>query len=73
MATSGAYLAGIAAIGIGAALIAFRFPSKQEEEALLARYHDEDMRGGAGGGASGGGGAGARDVTAAVRAPAARR
>ena len=46
MATSGAYLAGIAAIGIGAALIAFRFPSKQEEEALLARYHDEDMRGG---------------------------
>jgi hypothetical protein len=40
-----AYIAGIAAIAIGAVLVAFLFPSRQAEEELLARYHDEDTRG----------------------------
>ena len=37
-----AYMAGIIAILLGAALVAFLFPRKDEEEALLARYHAED-------------------------------
>jgi EmrB/QacA subfamily drug resistance transporter len=37
-----AYLAGIVAILLGAALVFFRFPRKEEEEALLARYEAED-------------------------------
>ena len=37
-----AYTAGIIAILLGAALVAFLFPRKEEEEALLARYHAED-------------------------------
>lgn len=37
-----AYTAGIVAILFGAALVAFLFPKKAEEEALLARYHAED-------------------------------
>jgi MFS transporter, DHA2 family, multidrug resistance protein len=38
-----AYIAGIVAIVLGAALIFFLFPKKDEEEALLARYHAEDV------------------------------
>ena len=38
-----AYIAGIVAILLGAALIFFLFPKKDEEEALLARYHAEDV------------------------------
>ena len=38
-----AYIAGIVAILLGAALIYFLFPKKDEEEALLARYHAEDV------------------------------
>ena len=37
-----AYAAGIVAILLGAALVFFRFPKQEEEEALLARYHAED-------------------------------
>ena len=37
-----AYLAGIIAIVIGAAVVAFLFPRRAEEQALLAQYHDED-------------------------------
>ena len=37
-----AYTAGIVAILLGAALVFFVFPKKDEEEALLARYHRED-------------------------------
>jgi DHA2 family multidrug resistance protein-like MFS transporter len=37
-----AYIAGIIAILLGAALVAFLFPKRDEEEALLARYHAED-------------------------------
>jgi EmrB/QacA subfamily drug resistance transporter len=37
-----AYLAGIIAILLGGALVFFRFPKKDEEEALLAQYHAED-------------------------------
>ncbi|HET7484619.1 MAG TPA: MFS transporter, partial [Solirubrobacterales bacterium] len=37
-----AYLAGIVAILLGGALVFFRFPKKDEEEALLAQYHAED-------------------------------
>jgi MFS transporter, DHA2 family, multidrug resistance protein len=37
-----AYVAGIIAILLGAALVAFLFPKRDEEEALLARYHTED-------------------------------
>jgi MFS transporter, DHA2 family, multidrug resistance protein len=40
-----AYLAGIVAILIGAALIFFLFPRKDVEEDLLARYHAEDSAG----------------------------
>jgi hypothetical protein len=37
-----AYTAGIVAILLGAALVFFLFPRKEEEEQLLARYHAED-------------------------------
>jgi EmrB/QacA subfamily drug resistance transporter len=37
-----AYTAGIVAILLGAALVFFLFPKKDEEESLLARYHQED-------------------------------
>jgi hypothetical protein len=37
-----AYLAGIIAIIIGAAIIYFKFPKKEEEIQLLAQYHAED-------------------------------
>ena len=37
-----AYTAGIVAIVLGAALVFFLFPKKDEEESLLARYHQED-------------------------------
>jgi MFS transporter, DHA2 family, multidrug resistance protein len=37
-----AYTAGIVAILLGAAVVFFLFPKKDEEEALLARYHAED-------------------------------
>jgi MFS transporter, DHA2 family, multidrug resistance protein len=37
-----AYLAGIVAILLGAALIFFMFPDKETEEELLERYHAED-------------------------------
>jgi MFS transporter, DHA2 family, multidrug resistance protein len=39
-----AYIAGIVAILLGATLVFFLFPKKDEEEALLRRYHDEDMK-----------------------------
>jgi MFS transporter, DHA2 family, multidrug resistance protein len=38
-----AYIAGIVAILLGAALIFFLFPKKDAEEALLAQYHAEDV------------------------------
>jgi len=37
-----AYAAGIVAILLGAALVFFRFPKRDEEEALLEQYHAED-------------------------------
>jgi MFS transporter, DHA2 family, multidrug resistance protein len=37
-----AYTAGIVAILLGAAVVFFLFPKKDEEEQLLARYHAED-------------------------------
>jgi MFS transporter, DHA2 family, multidrug resistance protein len=37
-----AYIAGIVAILLGAVLIFFLFPKKEQEEELLARYHAED-------------------------------
>ena len=37
-----AYLAGIVAILLGAALVFFVFPGKQQEESLLETYHTED-------------------------------
>jgi hypothetical protein len=37
-----AYTAGIVAILLGAALVYFLFPNKQQEEQLLARYHAQD-------------------------------
>ncbi len=37
-----AYTAGIVAIALGAALVFFLFPKKEQEEALLERYHAED-------------------------------
>ena len=38
-----AYAAGIVAVALGAALVFFLFPKKQEEEELLARYRTEDI------------------------------
>ena len=40
-----AYLAGIVAIVVGAALVFFCFPRKDEEVEMLARYHAEDTQG----------------------------
>jgi len=37
-----AYLAGIVAVLLGAALVFFKFPHLEEEHRLLAEYHDED-------------------------------
>jgi hypothetical protein len=37
-----AYTAGVVAILVGAVLVFFCFPKKQEEERLLAAYHAED-------------------------------
>ena len=37
-----AYLAGIVAVLVGAALVFFKFPKRAEEERLLAAYHEED-------------------------------
>ena len=37
-----AYVAGIVAILLGAALVYFLFPRKDREEALIAGYHAED-------------------------------
>jgi DHA2 family multidrug resistance protein-like MFS transporter len=39
-----AYTAGVAAVLLGAALVFFLFPQKEEEERLLARYHAEDTK-----------------------------
>jgi MFS family permease len=39
-----AYAAGIIAVLVGAVLIFFMFPRKDEEVALLQRYHDEDTQ-----------------------------
>ncbi len=39
-----AYIAGIIAVLIGAVLVFFRFPRKDEEQTLLARYHNEDAQ-----------------------------
>jgi hypothetical protein len=39
-----AYAAGIVAILLGAALVFFLFPKREEEQALLARYHAEDTQ-----------------------------
>jgi DHA2 family multidrug resistance protein-like MFS transporter len=39
-----AYTAGLLAVLIGAVLVWFCFPKKEQEEALLASYHEEDMR-----------------------------
>jgi len=40
-----AYLAGIIAVLLGAALVFFAFPRQAEEDALLQRYHAEDVAG----------------------------
>ena len=40
-----AYAAGIVAVAIGAVIVFFLFPKRQEEEQLLARYHEEDAAG----------------------------
>jgi hypothetical protein len=42
-----AYLAGIIAVLLGATLVFFKFPKRQKEEELLARYHAEDAEPGA--------------------------
>lgn len=39
----GAYLAGIAAILLGTALVFFKFPKKDEERMLIDKYHTDDM------------------------------
>jgi EmrB/QacA subfamily drug resistance transporter len=41
-----AYTAGIVAVLLGAALVFFKFPRRDEERALLARYQAEDAAGG---------------------------
>src|SRR6186997_1825534 len=41
-----AYVAGIAAVALGAVLVFFRFPKRDEEERLLAAYHAEDTASG---------------------------
>ena len=42
-----AYIAGIVAVGLGAALVFFAFPRKDEERRLLAEYQREDASSGA--------------------------
>ena len=37
-----AYLAGIVAVLLGAALVFFKFPKRDDEQRLLAAYHQED-------------------------------
>ena len=37
-----AYIAGIVAVGLGAALVFFAFPRKEDERRLLAEYQRED-------------------------------
>jgi MFS transporter, DHA2 family, multidrug resistance protein len=39
-----AYTAGIVAVVLGAVLVYFRFPKRDEERRLLAAYHDQDTR-----------------------------
>ena len=39
-----AYIAGIIAVLIGAALVFWRFPRPEEERRLLQEYHDEDLQ-----------------------------
>jgi MFS transporter, DHA2 family, multidrug resistance protein len=39
-----AYAAAIVGVLLGAALVFFKFPRREAEEALLARYHAEDRR-----------------------------
>jgi hypothetical protein len=39
-----AYVAGIAAVVLGAILVFFAFPRRDEEERLLAAYHAQDTR-----------------------------
>jgi MFS family permease len=39
-----AYTAGLVAVLLGAVLVWFCFPKKEQEAALLARYHEEDVR-----------------------------
>ena len=39
-----AYIAGIVAIALGAALVFFMFPKKDDEQRLLAEYHAEDTK-----------------------------
>jgi hypothetical protein len=48
-----AYLAGIIAVVIGASLVFFVFPKRDEERTLLAGYHAEDLAVGAEPGAPG--------------------
>jgi EmrB/QacA subfamily drug resistance transporter len=43
-----AYLAGVVAVLIGAALVFLRFPKHDEEQRLLAQYHAEDLAAGPG-------------------------
>jgi hypothetical protein len=38
-----AYIAGIIAVLLGAALVFFLFPKRDDERKLLAQYHAEDM------------------------------
>jgi hypothetical protein len=40
-----AYLAGIVAVLVGAALVFLKFPRRDEEHRLLAEYHDRDSSG----------------------------
>jgi hypothetical protein len=40
-----AYTAGLVAIALGAALVFFMFPKKDDEERLLAQYHETDAKG----------------------------
>jgi hypothetical protein len=37
-----AYLAGIVAVLLGAVLVFFKFPKRDDEQRLLAAYHQED-------------------------------
>jgi MFS transporter, DHA2 family, multidrug resistance protein len=63
-----AYLAGIVAILLGAALIFFLFPKKEREEELLQEYHSQDVAD-----AEGAQRGGSRPLTARPAPPAARQ